>query len=395
MNDNRSYDFDWLLFSLVLILAGAGLVMLLSASYFLAEVKYENGYYFLALQIKHTIVGLIIMLALARIPYQFWLKWVYPILLASIVLLAVVHLPGLGVGKDGVMRWLRLGPLTFQPSEAAKLAVVIYMAYSLSRKGEKVGSFVYGLLPHLIVLGALCGLILVGKDLGTAACVAAIALIMMFVAGTRVWHMSLIALAAAGVLYWQIVSNGWRMARITAFMDPWADPSDSGYQIIHSFYAFASGGLFGQGPGASMQKLFYLPEGHNDFILAVAAEELGLVGVAIIAILFLVVIYRGVSISRSAPDFFGIYLALGCTLVIGLPAFFNMSVVTGLVPNKGLPLPFFSYGGTNLLICYAAMGLLLNVAGQSRAKRVVAPAAKRSVELRSPRLSRAATATGT
>jgi len=387
MNEKRSYDFDWLLFSLILTLAGAGLVMLLSSSFFMAEAEYENGYHFLMLQIKHTLAGLGIMLALSRIPYQIWLKWVYPILFISLLFLALVHLPGLGVGKGEVKRWLRLGGFSFQPSEAAKLAVVIYMAYSLSRKGEKVGSFLYGLLPHLMVLGALCGLILWGKDLGTAACVAAIALIMMFVAGTKVWHMLLLGLSAGGVLYSQIVSHSWRMDRIKAFWDPWSDPLGTGYQIIHSFFAFAGGGLFGQGPGASQQKLFFLPEAHTDFILSVIAEELGLVGVAIIAVIFLAIIYRGVSISRSAPDFFGVYLALGCTLVIGLPAFFNMSVVTGLLPNKGLPLPFFSYGGTNLLVCYAAMGLLLNVAGQSRAEKITA-APRKSVPLRAPRLGR-------
>jgi cell division protein FtsW len=158
------------------------------------------------------------------------------------------------------------------------------------------------------------------------------------------------------------------LKRITAFLDPWSDPSDSGYHIIHSFYAFAGGGLWGQGPGAGQQKLFFLPEPHTDFIFSVVAEELGLLGVFIIALLFLLLVYRGLKIAMTAADYSGVYLALGCTMVVGLPAFFNMAVVTALLPTKGLPLPFFSYGGTNLLVCFAAMGILLNVAGQSRTK---------------------------
>lgn len=369
MTDAKPYAFDWLMFGLVLAMAGLGLVMLLSSSFFMAENKFGDGYYFFALQIRHIIIGLVIMLILAGIPYQFWLKWVYPILFVSIILLVMVHIPGIGETGGKIRRWINIGGFSFQPSEASKLAVVIYMAYSMSRKGEKVGSLTYGFLPHLMVLGVVSALILSGRDLGTAACVVAIALIMMFVAGTKIWHMAALGVAALGVFYWQIIFYGYRMDRIRSYLDPWSDPQNSGYQIIHSFFAFAGGGVVGQGPGASQQKLFFLPEAHTDFILAVAAEELGLIGVAIIALFFLIFIFRGLNISRSARDYFGVYLALGCTLIVGLPAFFNMCVVTGLLPNKGLPLPFFSYGGSNILICFAAVGLLLNVAGQTRGER--------------------------
>lgn len=369
MSEKQAYAFDWLLFTMVLALAGLGLVMLLSSSFFVAEKDYGDGYYFLKLQIRHMLLGLGVMIVLARIPYQFWLKWVYPILIVSMVLLMLAHLPGIGDFSGKVRRWISIGGFSFQPSEAAKLAVVIYMAYSMSRKGEKVGSFTYGFLPHLLVLGAVTALILAGRDLGTAACVAVIAFIMMFVAGTKIWHMAALGGAALGVMYWQIAGYGFRMARIKSYLDPWSDPAGSGYQIIHSFYAFANGGVLGQGPGASQQKLFFLPEAHTDFIFSVAAEELGLVGVAVIALLFLIFIFRGLAVSRSAKDYFGVYLALGCTLIIGLPAFFNICVVTGLLPNKGLPLPFFSYGGSNILVCCAAVGLMLNVAGQSRGEK--------------------------
>jgi cell division protein FtsW len=369
VNDNRPLTFDWLLFTLVLLLSGLGLIMLLSSSFFVAQYRFGDGYYYFTYQLRNLIIGFILMLTLARIPYQFWQKWAYPVLLTSLLLLAIVHIPGLGMANNPAKRWISLAGFSFQPSEASKLAMVIYMAYSLSRKGERVGSFVYGLLPHLIFLGVLASLILAGSDLGTAACVVAIAITMMLVAGTKFWHLGLLSLSASSFVYLSIVNVGYRMGRIKAFLDPWAYSAKEGYQIIHSFYAFASGGWLGRGPGLGQQKLFFLPEAHNDFIFSVVAEEFGLVGVAVISLVFLILVFRGLSISRTAPDFFGLYLALGCTLIVGLPAFFNMCVVTGLLPNKGLPLPFFSYGGTSLLVCFVAMGLLLNVAGQSSGGR--------------------------
>ncbi|MDR3038557.1 MAG: putative lipid II flippase FtsW, partial [Candidatus Adiutrix sp.] len=256
---------------------------------------------------------------------------------------------------------------------AAKLAMVIYLSYSLSRKGEKTAGFLYGLLPHLLVLSLTVGLILVEPDLGTAVCVVVIAFTLMFVAGTKLWHMAVLGLAGVAVVCYEITAYAYRLRRIAAFLDPWSDPQGSGYHIIHSFYAFASGGLLGQGPGASQQKLFFLPEPHTDFIFSVLAEEVGLAGVAVVALSFLALVGRGLTIARSARDFNGLYLALGATLVVGVPAFLNMAVVTALLPTKGLPLPFFSYGGTNLLVSYAAMGILLNVSGQSQGERPKMP----------------------
>lgn len=385
MSDKQPYAFDWLMFGLIMTLACLGLVMLLSASFFYSGRELGDGYAIFLTQARHMCLGLAVMLALSRLPYQLLLKVVYPLLLLAMILLAVAHVPGVGVGKNGVYRWINLFGFVFQPSELAKLAMVIYMAYSLSRKGEKVGSIQYGLLPHLLVLGAVAGLILAGRDLGTAAAMVAVVFIMMYVAGTKIWHMGLLAAVSLPVLYWQIVSKAYRMERILSYQNPWSDPQGAGYQIIHSFYAFANGGLFGQGPGASQQKLFFLPEAHTDFIFSVTAEELGLVGVAVIALIFLMFIFRGLTISRSAKDNFGMFLALGCTLLIGIQAFFNMCVVTGVLPNKGLPLPFFSYGGSNLLICFAAAGLILNVAAQSRGERKEAGQLRKVVPPRLPK----------
>lgn len=369
MSENKRVPLDAFLLVLVLALSGLGLMMLLSASTFVAERNYGDPYYFFQPQVRNMILGLIIMLVVSRVPYQTWVKMAYPILFVSMGLLLLVFVPGIGHSANNANRWLQIFGFRFQPSELGKLAMVIFMAYSLSRKGEQTSSFLYGFIPHLLIVGALTSLILAGRDLGTALCVAVIAFTMMFVAGSKITHMILLVITTIPMIYYQIISHEFRVKRILAFLDPWSDPKESGYHIIHSFYAFATGGLWGQGPGGSMQKLFFMPESHTDFIFSVVAEETGLFGVSIIAILFLILVIRGISIARSAPDYSGVYLALGATMIVGLPAFFNMCVVTALVPTKGLPLPFFSYGGTNLLVCFTAMGLLMNVAGQGRLQK--------------------------
>lgn len=366
--DRKSLYPDPLLLLLVLALAGLGLVMLMSASSFWAEQKFGDSLYFFKPQLRNMLIGLVIMLIMSAIPYQWWTrdKVAYPVLLGTVAALALVFVPGLGVEVNNAFRWIRLPGFSFQPSEAAKLAIVIYLGYSLTRKGEKTGSFFYGFLPHLLVLSLTVGLILLEPDLGTAVCVVVIAFTMMFVAGSKVSHILALVVLAIPVLYYQIVNYSYRLKRIAAFLDPWEFPDSAGYHIIHSFYAFANGGLWGQGPGGSQQKLFFLPESHTDFIFSVVAEELGFAGVAVIALLFLLLVIRGLVIARSAHEFSGVYLALGCTMIVGMPAFFNMGVVTALLPTKGLPLPFFSYGGTNLFVSFAAMGILLNIAAQSR-----------------------------
>jgi cell division protein FtsW len=372
MTEENKRPFDALILVLVLALSGLGLVMLLSASSIMAEQRFGDAYFFFRPQLRNLIFGLIVMLVLSRVPYQFWLRWAYPALAASLVGLGLVLLPGVGHEVGGAHRWLRLPGFSLQPSEAAKLAIVIYLSYSLSRKGPRNASFIYGLLPHLTLLSLTVGLILAEPDLGTAFSVALIAFIMMGVAGIKIWHMAALGLAGGAVLYYEITSYAYRLRRIAAFLNPWSDPQDAGYHIIHSFYAFASGGLLGQGPGASQQKLFFLPEPHTDFIFSVLAEEIGLAGVFVVGALFLALIVRGLAIARAAAarDNSGVYMALGSTLVVAVPAFFNMAVVTALIPTKGLPLPFFSYGGTNLLVCCAAMGLLMNVSSQCHGVRL-------------------------
>ncbi len=370
MQAQRTLSIDWLTLILVFCLSGLGLVMLYSASAIVAEERFGDPLYFFLPQVRNMILGIVLMLIVSQINYNFWVRLAYPILFVSIIMLILVLIPGIGYEVGGATRWLRLPGFSFQPSEAAKLAIVVYLAYSLSRKNEISDSFWYALVPHLGVTGCLMGLIVLEPDLGTALCVGVIAISIMFVAGTKIWHLILLGLAGAWLVYYQIYSYGFRMRRMTAFLDPWQDPSGAGYHIIHSFYAFASGGLWGQGPGGSQQKLFFLPEAHTDFIFSVMAEEVGLGGVFLVAILFLILIRHGLKISRSARDLPGVYLALGCTLLIGIPAFFNMAVVTALLPTKGLPLPFFSYGGTNLMISFVAIGILLNISSRSSDQRL-------------------------
>jgi cell division protein FtsW len=366
MIEKNKEPFDALILVLVLALSGLGLVMLLSASSIMAEQRFGDAGFFFRPQLRNLILGLVLMLVLSRVPYQFWLRLAYPALAASLIGLGLVLLPGVGHEVSGAHRWLRLPGFSLQPSETAKLAMVLYLACSLSRKGPRNASLIYGLLPHLTVLSLTVGLILAEPDLGTAFSVAIIAFIMMCVAGIKIWHLAALSLAGGAVLYNEVISYAYRLRRIAAFLDPWSDPQDAGYHIIHSFYAFASGGLLGQGPGASQQKLFFLPEPHTDFIFSVLAEEVGLAGVLVVGALFIALVVRGLAIARAvaARDTGGVYLALGSTLVVAVPAFFNMAVVTALIPTKGLPLPFFSYGGTNLIVCCAAMGLLMNISSQ-------------------------------
>ncbi|MDR2935648.1 MAG: putative lipid II flippase FtsW, partial [Candidatus Adiutrix sp.] len=337
MIEKNKGHFDALLLVLVLALSGLGLVMLLSASSIMAEQRFGDAYFFFRPQLRNLVLGLIMMLVLSRVPYQIWLRLAYPALAASLIGLGLVLLPGVGHEVSGAHRWLRLPGFSLQPSETAKLSIVIYLAYSLSRKGPRNASLIYGLLPHLTLLSLTVGLILAEPDLGTAFSVALIAFIMMCVAGIKVWHLAALSLAGGAVLYHEIISYAYRLRRIAAFLDPWSVPQDAGYHIIHSFYAFASGGLWGQGPGAGQQKLFFLPEPHTDFIFSVLAEEVGLAGVLVVGVLFLALIVRGLAIARAvaARDGGGVYLALGCTLVVAVPAFFNMAVVTALIPTKG------------------------------------------------------------
>lgn len=361
-------NWDYVMLLTVLCLAGLGLVMVFSSSSVLAQKRYGDPYYFLMPQVAYVLAGLLLMFVVKGIPYQLYARLAYVLLFATIVGLILVLIPGVGHRAGGASRWLRIAGLSLQPSEFAKLALVIYLAYSLSSKQENIKRFSYGLLPHLAALGILVSLILAEPDLGTSAMLVLIAMIMFFAAGVRVSYLVGLAALSIPAVYVLIVRNPYRLRRISAFLSPWEDPLDTGYHIIHSFMAFATGGLTGVGPGGGRQKLFYLPEPHTDFIFSVVGEELGFLGVSLVTVLFLILVWRGISAALNSYDLLGSYLALGMTLAIGLQAFMNMGVVIGLLPTKGLTLPFFSYGGSSMLVTFAAIGVIMNVATQKKAK---------------------------
>lgn len=351
----------WIMVAVVLLTA-IGLVMVFSASSSLADKRYADSAYFLKRQAVHLSVGLLVMLALARLDYGRLHKLTYPILIGTVLALLLVFIPGVGHKAGGAYRWLNLYFTRLQPGELAKLALVFYLAYSLSTHQDQIKSFSRGFLPNMAVACVLTFLVVLEPDLGTAVTLMALASIVLFVAGTRFTYlgaMGLLALPVLGILLFKV---SWRLDRILTFLNPWADPKGTGWQIIHSFLALGSGGFTGAGLSASKQKLFYLPEPHTDFIFSVLGEELGFWGVSLVLGLFMVLIWRGIKTALEARDLYGTYLAFGCTLVIGVQAFVNVAVVMGLLPTKGLTLPFISYGGSSLLVNLACVGLLLSVA---------------------------------
>jgi cell division protein FtsW len=353
--------FDTTILLLAVVLTCFGVVMVYSSSSIMAEKRYADGFFFLKRQGIYAVVGFLVMAAAMQFNYLHLRKVAVPFLLFCVVLLALVLVPGIGTHTGGAARWIRFGPVSVQPAEIAKLGLVIYMAHSLAKKKEKVKSLANGFVPYMIVLALLLALLLMQPDLGSAMTLGGVAMIMLLVAGTRLTYLVSIAIVTAPLLYYAVMTVDYRRRRIMAFLNPWEDPSNTGFQIIQSWIAFGTGGLIGNGLGQGKQKLFFLPEAHTDFIFAVIGEELGYAGVFVVAALFLMLILRGIRTSLTAPDDFGRFLAFGLTLLIGLEAFVNIAVVLGMLPTKGLALPFLSYGGTSLLTTLFAIGMLLNI----------------------------------
>jgi len=288
----------------------------------------------------------------------------YPGIIISLILLTLLLIPHIGLKRGGATRWLNLGFFSFQVTEMVKIAMVVFLAHLLTRKAHQLQKFTRGVLIPLSITSVVILLILLEPDFGTAVIIAAIMLLMMGLAGSRIKHLLILAGAFIPVGVLLIWLKGYRVARLTAFLDPWKDADNTGFQIIQSLLSFGSGGTFGVGIGDGMQKLFYLPEPHTDFILSIIAEESGFVGVAIVIVLFSLFVLRGFMISLKAPDFFGTLLAVGLTMVIALESFINIAGVMGIIPLKGLALPFLSYGGTSFIMSMTAVGILLNISTQ-------------------------------
>ncbi len=354
---------DVLLLAVVLALLGLGTVMVFSSSAVFAARKYKDGTFFLMRHASYGGIGLIALYIGWRLDYRLYQRFVYPLLLGTVLML--IALFALGTRVDGAVRWFRLAGVSFQPSEAAKLSLVIYLAYSLSKKRDDMRLFSIGFLPHLFVAALVGALVLKQPDLGSTAILLAVTFLMLFVAGTRLSYILAALLVAAPIAYQQIVGTPWRLRRLIAFLDPWAYRQDAGYQISESLISVGSGGLHGLGLGAGKQKLFFLPAAHTDFIFAITGEELGFVGLMMVVGLFSVLIWRGVRAAIGARDLFGTYLAYGITATYTLQALLHMAVVLGLVPTKGITLPFFSYGGSGLVMNLFSLGVLLNISARN------------------------------
>jgi len=367
MGEKKTSDsgYDYMILIPVILLITLGLITVYSASSNLAEHRLGDSYFYLKKQVVFCLLGVGFMFITRYIPCTLYAKLVYPLVLVSLCLLVILIVPGLGHRVGGASRWLGFGGFTFQPSELAKFSLAVYMAYSMSKKGKDMETFTKGLLPHLMVAGLFIVLILRQPDLGTAVIIGGWVLITLFVGGVRIYQLLAIFLLSAPVLAWLIWQADYRIKRWLAFLNPWEDPRGIGFQIIHSFLAFGSGGPFGVGLGNSKQKLFYLPEPHTDFALSIIGEELGFVGVSAVIILFGVLIAGGIRAALRARDLYSTYLALGLVSFIGLQVIINMGVVMGLLPTKGLTLPLISYGGSSLLVTLTGIGVLLNISARS------------------------------
>ncbi len=359
MKGKRRLDFILLFAALALV--GIGIVMVYSTSAIIAGDRFGNPYYFLKRQAFYAAVGFVLMLAMMFFPYETLKRFAYPILISSVLLLVVVLVPGIGHRTGGAMRWLKIGSFSFQPSEFAKLGLVIFLAYLLAKKEEKIRSFSFGFLPPVLLSGLVIALVMKEPDFGAAFFLTVMVFLLLFVGGARVVYIACAFLTALPVAYVLLMSVGYRYRRLMSFIRPWEDPNGTSFQIIQSFLSFGSGGLFGLGLGEGRQKLFFLPAPHTDFIFSVIGEELGLVGATAVVILFFILTIRGIQIALSLEDRFSVYLALGITLMISLQAVINMGVVLGLLPTKGLTLPFISYGGTSLITNLAGVGILFHL----------------------------------
>ncbi len=346
----------WLPAAVLLLL---GLLMVLNTTYFLGIEKRGDAFHFFRLHLAHIAVGFVILTLLSQFSLAGLRRIVMPLFIVSLVMLVLLYVPGLGLMKGGARRWLRLGPVVAEPSELVKFALVFFLAKFLSKRQDRIREFTHGPLAVFLIVGPITLMILKQPDFGSTVMIALILFAMLWAAGARWDHLAAAGSGALGLLVFQAVAKSYRMKRLTTFLDPWSVARGAGFQLVQSFIALGEGGKWGVGLGAGRQKMFYLPEAHTDFVFAVVGEEFGLAGAAVVVALFLVILFRGMRIAHDEPDPFASLLAVGLTALLSIQALINMSVVIGLIPTKGLPLPFLSYGGTSIIIAMAALGALL------------------------------------
>ncbi len=355
---------DPILFTLLIVLVSFGLIMVFSASSINAYYEYGNSYHYLLSQGRWALIGFVMMLFFSKADYHVIVKRLPLVMMITVVLLLLVLVVGNEV--NGAKRWLGVGGFSIQPSELAKIVLIIFLANRLSMEREGAFDNVKALGPYLLVIGAFCGLVLAEKHLSGTVVLAGVSMLLLFIAGVKLSHfgIALAGVAALGVV--AIIQEPYRLERITTFMDPFANKMDEGWQIVQSLYAIGSGGLFGVGLGRSRQKYLYIPEPHNDFIFSIICEELGWLGAILVLSLFALLVWRGIKVALNAPDKLGTYLAFGMTGLIAIQVIINVAVVTASMPVTGMQLPFFSAGGSSLVFLMSGMGILLNVSRQCR-----------------------------
>lgn len=370
MKEKKPFDF-WL-FITVLILLSLGLVMVFSASAPTAQKEYSGDiYYIIRKQLMFALAGFVLMMLAANYDYRrYGRKTVLALMGVSIILLIAVLIPGIGLKVNGARRWILIGSQQIQPSEIVKLATIMYLSFYLSKRKKPLNSFFGDLMPYLFVIGLISLLLLLEPHLSATIIMISLSVIILFVAGAKIRHFLILSAPVGAVLIAVITFTDYMTSRINAWRNPWSDPRGEGWQTIQSLYAIGSGGLFGRGLGQSMQKYLYLSEPHNDYIFPILAEELGYVGVVAVLLLFMIFIWRGIKIAVHAPDTFSSLLAAGVTSLIAVQSLFNILVVTNTVPPTGVSLPFFSSGGTSLLLFMVEVGILLNISRYSNYERI-------------------------
>lgn len=356
---------DRMLFAVIGLLTLSGVLMIASAGIVYADVRFGDPYFFFKRQLVGVILGFILLFVMSKIDYHFYRRWALIIYAAATGLLVLVLVPGIGITAYGASRWLNLGPAQFQPSEAMKLALILYVAAWCSSKGTKLLTDIQeGLVSFLAIISVACILVFLQPNVGTMSILIFIAIGIFYLAGARLSHIaSVIGMGIVG-FFVLILAAPYRMARFTSFLNPEADPQGAGYQIQQALIAIGSGGFFGVGLGHSKQKGLYLPEPVGDSIFAIIGEEVGFIGVMIVIILFFLFAWRGMKIAAHAPDMFGKLVAGGITIWITGQAIVNIAAITSLMPLTGIPMPFISYGGTSIIFSLGAVGILLNISRQ-------------------------------
>jgi cell division protein FtsW len=348
------------LLAVTLLLVSFGIVMVYSASAVFAARSHNSAQYYLLRQSTFAVIGMLGLTVASRLDYRFFRRLTYPMLGGTVGLLLLV-IAGFGRSGGGAARWLKLGPVTLQPAELAKVVIILWLAHSLSKKREKIRTFSVGFLPHLLVTGFLMALCLKQPDFGSSMVLLLLTFTLMFLAGAKTGYILGAAVFAAPFAYHLVMGTGYRRRRWEAFVDPWAHSHDISYQLVESLMGFGSGGTTGLGLGDSRQKLFFLPEAHTDFISAIIGEELGLVGMLAMLAAYAVLVHRGVTIALRARDDYGTYVAFGITTLFAIQVMINLGVAMGALPTKGLTLPMISYGGSSLVINLFAVGILLSI----------------------------------